>query len=254
MIFDSITVCLTITPVIAQAFLQFIGAAWRSAVVEPDAVHDLRILFRCDAVIRELAVVIDCLCGGSSIFLPGIVSQVGDGDLAFNIIIQHLAYLHIQARPVRNRDVRSAAGRQDPAVAGTGNTPGQVNTTAFRINIFHYQLFACRIIVYLHNILESADVFVILNLAAVVHFIHGPALHRHFVLLSGHAAEIDFANVRLVLAVAALDQAVHIDIRCRDINIIPGDAPQPSLGNIGKRFFQVRLGLCIIQFFIVRIG
>ena len=254
MIFGVSSVLLTKTPVIAQAFLRFIDAVRRSAVVEPDAVPDFRVLFRCGTVIREPAVVIDCLCGGSSIFRPGIVGQVGDGNLAFNIIIQYLARLHVQARPVRNGDVRPAAGRQDPAVAGAGNTPGQVNTAALRINIFHYQLFVCRIIVHLHNILESADAVVIPDLAAVVHLIHGPALHRRFVLLNGHVAEIDFADVRLVLAVAALNQAVHIDIRCRNVNIIPGDAPQFSTGNIGQRLIQVRLGLCIIGFMIVRSG
>ena len=90
----------------------------------------------------------------------------------------------------------------------------------------------------MHDVLESANAFNIHRFVSVIDFVHGTALYRNlaaivFVFLDILLAQGICFNIGHVFAEAALDQAVHVDIRSRDVYAFPGDTACFRLGNIG---------------------
>ena len=90
----------------------------------------------------------------------------------------------------------------------------------------------------MHDVLESANAFIIHRFVSVIDFVHGTALYRNlaaivFVFPDVFLAQGICANIGRVFTETALDQAVHIDVRRCDIYAVPGDAPRPRLGNVG---------------------
>ena len=230
-------------PVIAQAFFHFVGAGRSGPAVIADTGRGLHGFFRCGAVFGILAVIGNGFCSGTGIFRPGISCQIGNGNFAFNIVIQHLANRQRQLGGIGDGDVRAAVCRQDPAVAGTGNAARQVNPAALGVNILHYQAAGLGIVIHLHNILEGADAAVVHRPAAVVHLVHGTALNGHRPVGGYGVNPILVADKRcLIFAVAALDEAVHVNIRRRDIHAVPGDAAQFRVSDVRCRLLQAGLG------------
>ena len=115
---------------------------------------------------------------GTGIFRPGILCQVGNGNPAFNIVVDDLAGSKVRAGVVGNGNLRAPVHGQDPAIACTGDLAGQVNLAAFGIDILNNQTVCLRIIVHLHYEFVCTACRVIYGLVAVVDLVHGTALYR----------------------------------------------------------------------------
>ena len=171
---------------------------------------------------------------------PGIVGRIGDGDDAFPLVVENVPHVHIQRGFVRHSDIRCAVRRQNPAVAGTGDLTCQIDLTALGVDVFHHQLVGRRIPIDLRHIVKDFVRTVPLG-AAIIDLVHGAVLDdsrtagRPFLRLS----QIGLRHRSCIVLVAALDQAVHIDVGGRHINIPPGNVAGGRLG--GSR---PRVGCC----------
>ena len=155
---------------------------------------------------------------------PGIVGRIGDGDDAFPLVVKDVPNVHIQRSFVGHGNIRRAVRRQDPAVAGAGDLARQINLAALGVDVFHHQLVRRGIPIDLGHIVK--DFFCAVPLcAAVVDLVHGTVLDdsrtagRSFLRLS----QLRLCHRGGIVLVAALDQAVHVDIGCGHINVPPGD-------------------------------
>ena len=186
-----------------------------------------------------MTVFLNPFCSGTCIFRPHILCQISDSYFAFNIVVQYFPYIQVIRRFIIDCDVSPAVRCQDPAVARAGNAAGQINPASFCINVFQYQLLILRVVIHLRHVFKGADGMIKYRLAAIVHLIHGTALNSHFIRLSHEAVNIlDISDFRFVFAVAALDEAVHVNIRCRDIHAVAGDASKFRIGDVCSRLLQ----------------
>ena len=153
------------------------------------------------------------------IFRPCIFSQIGNCNLAFNIIVQNLPCRQICRGSVGYGNFRAPVSGNDPASAvivcsgfhaSTGNTAGKINFTSFCIDILYNKTFRLGIVIHLYNILVSAQVFIIDSPVAFVQFVHRASLHCHFAsvvfqFLDIFLTEVFCCNVRHIFTEPALD-------------------------------------------------
>ena len=163
-------------PVIAQAFLHFIRAGGRGPAVVADTGCGLRSFFRRSAVLGIFAVIFNGFRRRTGVFRPGIPGQVRNGDLAFDIIIEHLAYVQAIGGIIGNGNIRAPVRRQDPAVAGAGDPARQVDLAASGIDVLYQQPVVLGVVIDLHHVFKAADTAIIDRFAAVVHLVHGTTL------------------------------------------------------------------------------
>ena len=130
---------------------------------------------------------------GTGIFRPGIFRQVGNGNPSFNIVVDDLAGGKVRACVVGNGNLRAPVHGQNPAIACTGDLAGQVNLTAFGIDIFNNQAFCLGIVVHLHHEIVCVAVCVIYGLVAVVDLVHGTALYHHLAAIVLQFLKVRFA-------------------------------------------------------------
>ena len=167
--------------------------------------------------------------GRTGILCPGLPGQVRNGNLAFDVVVQDLSCGKIRTGPVGNGNFRTAVGGKDSAVSGAGNTAGQVNLAALGVNIFHNEALGLGVIVHLDHIFVGVGLGIIYGLVTVVDLIQGTAVDGHFAAVVLHAFNVRitqgvFRDIHHVFAVAALDQAVYVNIRCSQIHAVPGNA------------------------------
>ena len=184
----------------------------------------------------------------SSVLEPGVICHVYDGNDAFPLIIEDFAYVQIQIGIAGHGDIRCAVRRHNSAVAGAGDFARQIDLAPCSIDVLHHQLVCRWIPIDLRHIVKDLVRFVPLG-AAVVDFVHGAVLNNgrsrswsellHII----HSITVHRSSVILV---AALDQAVHVDIGGGHIDVPPGNIARGRLGGIGSR---VRFGSfgCLIS-------
>ena len=131
--------------------------------------------------------------GRTGIFRPGLPGQVGNGNLAFDVVVQNLSCGKIRLGPIGNGNFRTAVRGKDSAVAGAGNAAGQVNLAALGINIFHNQAPGLGVIVHLNHIFVGVSVCIIYGLVTVVDLIQGAAVDGNLTAVVFHALEVLFA-------------------------------------------------------------
>ena len=199
----------------------------------PDSLGCDCVLLRRRQILAVLGIIGNSPGSGTGILRPGIPGQVGDGDFAFYVIILHPAYIQVHSGVVADCYFRAAVHSQDAAVAGTRNPASQIDPSALCIDIFYHKVLVLGIVVYLHNIFECTDGFIVYNLSPVVHLIHGAALNRRLISGYGQLFKIGiFRDIRLVSAESALDQPVYVNIRGSDVNAVAGDPAGLRMGNI----------------------
>ena len=171
---------------------------------------------------------------------PGIVGRIGDGDDAFPLVVENVPHVHIQRGFVRHSDIRCAVRRQNPAVAGTGDLTRQIDLTALGVDVFHHQLVGRRIPIDLRHIVKDFVRTVPLG-AAIIDLVHGAVLDdsrtagRPFLRLS----QLLLCHRGGIVLVAALDEAVHVDVGGGYINVPPRDVACSLL-----RGSSPRVGCC----------
>ena len=162
---------------------------------------------------------------------PSILGRVGNGDDAFPLVVQNFAHVHIESGLIDHGDVRRTVRRHDSAVAGAGNLARKIYLAALGVNILHHQFVRGGIPIDLRFIVKGI-VRAAPPSAAVVDFIHGAVLHDRrtvgWTLL--RRLEHIIVNGGGISFVAALNQAVHIDIGGGHIDVAPGDIPSGYFG------------------------
>ena len=155
---------------------------------------------------------------------PGILRRVSDGDDALPLVVQNVAHVHIESGVVRHEDIRRAIRCQNLAVAGAGDLARQIDLAARRVDIFHEQLFRGGIPIDLRHIVKDLLRIVPLR-AAFVDPVHGAVLHDGRTIGGSRLcrSQLSLRHRGSVGLVAALDQAVHIDIGGGHIDFPPGN-------------------------------
>ena len=165
-------------------------------------------------------------CAGLSIPVlgPDILCRIGDGDNAFPLVVEDPSHVHIQVCLIDHGDIRPAVRNHNPAVTGAGDLARQIDLTALGVDILHYQLVCRGIPIDLRHIVKDFVRTVPLG-AAIVDLVHGTVLDD-----SRTVGRPRLRRIQLRLChrggiglVAALDQAVHIDVGSGHIDIPPGD-------------------------------
>ena len=129
----------------------------------------------------------------TAVFSPGLLCQVGNAYVAFDVIVQNLTGRKGRFCIVCNGNLRTAVYGQDPAVTGAGDTPCQINLASLCINIFYHQAFRLRIIVRLYQILVRANFRVVHSFVSVIKLIHGTTLEGNFAAVVLHCLNFIFA-------------------------------------------------------------
>ena len=192
------------------------------------------------AVVRVRFQIIGIMIDGAGLPLlvlgPGVLGRVGDGDDALPLVVQDFAHIHIKGGIVRHGNQRRAVRRQNPAVAGAGDLARQIDLAPRGVDVLHKELVRGGIPIDLGHIVKDFVRAIPLS-AAVVDLVHGTVLDdgcfsggtplRRSQLLVRHRGG--------VVLVAALDQAVHVDIGSGHIDIPSGDVARSRLGGIRTR-------------------
>ena len=171
---------------------------------------------------------------------PGIAGRIGDGDDAFPLVVKDVPHVHIQRSFVGHGDIRRAVRRQNPAVAGAGDLARQINLAALGVDVFHHQPVRGRIPVDLGNIVKDLVRTVPLG-AAVIDLVHGAVLYngRFSGMPRLRRSQLRLCHRGGIVLVAALDEAVHVDVGGGYINVPPGDVARSLL-----RGSRPRVGCC----------
>ena len=167
---------------------------------------------------------------------PRVIGHVYDGNDALPLIVEDFAHVHIVSGVVRHGDIRRAVRRHHFAIAGAGDLARQIDLATRRVDIFHEQLFRGRIPIDLRHIVKDLVRIVPLR-AAVVDLEHGAVLDDgHFVGVTCHRPrQIVTIHRGGVVFVAALDEAVDVDIGRGHIDIPASDVARSFLGRIRTR-------------------
>ena len=105
-----LTLFLSQGPVIAQVFLGRIG--FRIVHVIPaNGFAGRHVLIQIRAFLQMAGIIRYRLRPGPAEFRPGILRQVGNGNLSFNIVVKYLAQAQVGCRFIRDRNFRAAVYR-----------------------------------------------------------------------------------------------------------------------------------------------
>ena len=217
-------------PVIPQAALHPIGLRI-GFVVPADGGACLFVLVR---ILDMFAVFVNGIGGRTGILRPAVIGQVRNSNPALDVVVQQRTRGQVSGSGIGDGDFRAPVRRQDPAVTGAGDAPRQVDLAALGIDVFHHQPFGLGIVIHLYDVFVSAGRGVVHRLIAVIDLVHGTAFNSNLLAGVFHLLDIGLAecirpDIRHVLAVAALEQAVHVDIRRRNVDAVPGYTPRTQV-------------------------
>ena len=168
------------------------------------------------------------------VFGPRIVSRIGNRDDTFPLIVEDIAQIHIQSGFVFHRDICCTVRRQDPAVTSAGNPARQIDLATLGIDILHYQLIRGRIPIDLRHVIKDFIRAVPLG-TAIIDLVHGTVLDNG--CPSGRSylrcIQLRLRHRSGIVLVAALNQAIHVDVSGRHIDIPPGNIARSLLRSAG---------------------
>ena len=188
----------------------------------------------------------------AGIFRDLIPGGIGNADQAVIFVADKLAHLQSRVRIVSHADVIGTVEGHNFAIARAGDAAAQINLAAVGIDIGDDQFLRRRIVV------DIGLVFVgtvcLQDFAAFLYkIIRSCGDDRIGQILFAHARPaavqlLDFRHYRIgngdfVFAVAALDQAIDIDVRRIDVDVVTGNARTAAIEHsILRPFFLMDTG------------
>ena len=169
----------------------------------------------------------------AGVFREPIGGRVGNADQAVIFVADKLAHLQSRVRIVGHTDVIGTVEGHNFAIARAGNAAAQINLAAVGIDIGDDQFLRRRIVVDIR--LVFVGTVRLQDFAAFLYkIIRSCGDDRIGQILFAHArpAAVQFLDFRhycigngdFVFAVAALDQAIDIDVRRIDVDVVTGNA------------------------------
>ena len=169
----------------------------------------------------------------AGVFREPIGGRVGNADQANILVADKFAHLQSRVRIVSHADVIGTVESHNFAIARAGNAAAQINLAAVGIDIGDDQFLRRRIVVDIR--LVFVGTVRLQDFAAFLYkIIRSCGDDRIGQILFAHArpAAVQFLDFRhycigngdFVFAVAALDQAIDIDVRRIDVDVVTGNA------------------------------
>ena len=210
-------------PVVAEIFQRIIGALGPSGA---DDFPVSRRLVPLGQVFDNSAV--------PAVFRHRVLRRIADADQAFSLVADQFAHLQVRICIVVDGNVIGSVQGSNLAVPGAGNTAAQVNLSAVGIDIGNDQFIRGGIVEHIRLIgigpigLEHRSALdhpvdrtghdqgigQFRLAAGIPVLLQGGHRRLHGTVLNGYA----------IGAIAALDEAVDVDVRCIDVDIVPGNA------------------------------
>ena len=185
----------------------------------------------CVTLIIELRCFNGHLLAISGVLSQGILLRILNADKTADILISDFVHPQIAVciRSI-NRNVGGTVHRQQLAAASARQSAGNINLTAVRLNCFRQQLLSCWVVVNLHSIVVSTGCCVI-NCAGLC--AHAILIVRHNILVGKCSLVTSIVPIQIAdfvvgciikcnleILVAALYQAVQVNIQTADINVV----------------------------------
>ena len=180
----------------------------------------------------------------AGVFREPIGRRVGNADQAVILVADEFAHLQIRFRRIGHADIIGAIQRNDFPIARAGNAAAQINLAAVGIDIGNDQFLRRRVVVDIGLVLVGA--VRLQDFATRLYEIVRPCRDdRIGQILFSHTRPaaiqlLDFrrdciGNGDFVFAIAALDQAIDIDVRRIDVDVITGNARTAAVEHIIMR-------------------
>ena len=180
----------------------------------------------------------------AGVFREPVGGRISNADQAIILIADELAHLQIRFRRIGHADIIGTIQRNDFPVARAGNAAAQINFASVGIDIGDDQFLRRWIVVDIGLVLIGT--VRLQDFAALLYkIIRSCRDNRIGQILFAHERPtaiqvLDFRRYRIgngdfVFAIAALDQAVDIDVRRVDVDVVAGNARATAVEHLIMR-------------------